>query len=71
MSLWYHEMPNGLFGSWITNRSNPEFFGMPLIQTFMVSFSLPVVMVAWPPACGRQALIPGDGTSLNENEWSS
>src|SRR5450756_8063 len=29
MSDWYHDTPNGLFGSWMTNRSKSLFAGMP------------------------------------------
>src|SRR5215475_4041464 len=51
----------------MTNRSKFDPLGMPCRDTFIVSLSLPVVMVTRPPACGRQAAMPGDGTNLNEN----
>jgi hypothetical protein len=38
---------------------------MPWTETVIVSFSLPGVIVTLPPACGRQAAMPADGTSLN------
>ena len=70
-SLWYHDTPNGASGCWITNRSKPAPRGMPLIETFIVSLSRPVVIVARPLACGRQTLMAGEeGTSLNENVWA-
>src|SRR5258707_15108179 len=65
MSLWYHETPNGLFGSWMTNRSKSLFFGMPHSVTFMTSLSDPGVIHASPCACGRHFAIPREGTSLN------
>src|ERR1051326_2458527 len=66
MSLWYHETPKGLFGTWMTNRSKSLFFGMPHNVTFMTSLSDPGVTHAWPWACGRHLAIPGEGTSLKE-----
>src|SRR5207302_6942568 len=60
-SVWYHETPNGLFGSWITNRSKPVFGRTPWIETVIVSLSEPLTMVTLPPAPGMQALMPGDG----------
>src|ERR1017187_6194555 len=69
-SLWYQAIPNGLFGCWMTNRSKPEFGGMPCKDTVMVSLSEPVVMVTRPPACGRQETTAADRTRLNENERS-
>ncbi len=67
-SDWYHEMPNGLFGVWITNRSNPVLAGRPCTETRMVSLSDPGVMVTRPRACGKQDVIPGDACSPNEND---
>ena len=66
-SVWYQDTPNGLFGCWITNRSNSALRGMPKIETSMVSFCDPGMMVTRPPACGRQDLMPGDGTRPNVN----
>src|SRR6516162_9737401 len=68
MSLWYHEMPNGFAGCWMTNRSKPALAGMPVTVTVIVSLSDPVVMVAWPDALGKHAVMPVAGTSLNEND---
>src|SRR5215469_4227830 len=68
MSVWYQETPNGAVGCWITKRSNPVLGGMPVSVTFIVSLRSPGVIVACPPAFGRQALIAADdGTRLNEN----
>src|ERR1700722_17396865 len=69
-SVWYQDRPKGLLGSWMTKRSRPVPGGRPWTETVMVSLSSPAVIVALPPTCGRQALMPGDGTSLNENECS-
>ena len=66
-SVWYQDTPNGLFGCWITNRSNSALRGMPKIETSMVSFCDPGMMVTRPPACGRQDLMPGDGTRPKVN----
>src|SRR5438046_6504957 len=66
-SVWYQDTPNGLFGCWITNRSNSALRGMPKIETSMVSFCDPGMMVTRPPACGRQDLMPGDGTRAKLN----
>src|SRR5690348_12586033 len=66
-SVWYHDTPNGLFGCWITNRSNSAWRGMPVIVTFMRSFCEPGMMVTTPWACGRQDWMPGEGTSANVN----
>src|SRR5689334_18911798 len=66
-SVWYHDTPNGLFGCWITNRSNSALRGMPVIVTFMRSFCVPGMMVTTPWACGRQDWMPGEGTSANVN----
>src|SRR5262249_55905029 len=60
MSLWYQETPNGAVGCWMTNRSNPLLAGMPCRVTFMVSFSLPAVIVTFPPAFGRHAEMAAD-----------
>src|SRR5690348_13223386 len=70
-SVWYQDTPNGLFGCWITNRSKPALAGMPKIETSMVSFCDPGMMVTRPPACGRQDLMPGDGirAKLNAPLW--
>src|SRR6516225_10962417 len=69
MSVWYQETPNGAVGCWITKRSKPVFGGMPVSVTFIVSLRFPAVIVACPPAFGRQALIAADdGTRLKENE---
>src|SRR5215469_1398653 len=71
MSLWYQATPNGAVGCWITNRSKPVLTGMPVSVTFMVSLIVPVVMVACPAACGRQAVMAGDDAlSGNENEFA-
>src|SRR5712672_1660391 len=35
------------------------------MDTTIVSFCFPGVIVTLPPACGRQVAIPADGTSLN------
>src|SRR5690242_20410038 len=59
-SVWYQDTPNGLAGCWITNRSKPALRGMPEIETSMVSFCDPGVMVTRPPAWGRQDLTAGD-----------
>src|SRR5487761_1869958 len=67
-SVWYHATPNGLFGSWMTNRSKPVFAGRPLTETVIVSLGDPGVIVAVPLALGRHAVMPGEGTRLNENE---
>ena len=40
---------------------------MPKIETSMVSFCDPGMMVTRPPACGRQDLMPGDGTRPKVN----
>jgi hypothetical protein len=37
MSPWYHAMPNGAFGTCVTNRSNSAFGGRPLASTCMTS----------------------------------
>jgi hypothetical protein len=37
MSPWYQESPNGVFGTWITKKSNSVFGGSPLTRTFMIS----------------------------------
>jgi hypothetical protein len=66
-SVWYHDTPNGLSGCWITNRSKSALRGMPKIETCMVSFCDPGMMVTRPPACGRQDLMPGDGTRRKVN----
>lgn len=66
-SVWYHDTPNGLSGCWITNRSKSALRGMPKIETCMVSFCDPGMMVTRPPACGRQDLMPGEGTRANVN----
>src|SRR5947207_6655816 len=72
MSDWYQDTPNGAPGCWITKRSKPMLCGMPVSVTFMTSLRAPVVIVACPPACGRQALIADDdGTRLNENDDAS
>src|SRR5580704_19129180 len=68
-SVWYHDTPNGLFGCWITNRSNSALRGAPKMVTCMRSFSDPGVIRTTPPMCGRQALMPGDGTRAKVNEW--
>src|SRR6266513_2980719 len=57
MSDWYQDTPNGAPGCWITKRSKPMLCGMPVSVTFMTSLRRPVVIVACPAACGRQALI--------------
>src|SRR5689334_16451661 len=67
-SVWYHDTPNGLFGVWITNRSNSACFGMPVIVMFIRSFCVPGMMVTTPWACGRQVLMAADeGVSANVN----
>jgi hypothetical protein len=45
-SDWYHETPNGLFGNWMTKRSNWLWAGMPQSLTFMTSLSDPGVIQA-------------------------
>src|SRR5579859_4972494 len=70
-SVWYQDTPNGLFGCWITNRSNSACFGMPVIVTFIRSFCEPGMMVTTPWACGRQDAMPGEGTSANVNGRSA
>ena len=70
MSVWYQATPNGLFGTWITNRSNSEFLGRPATCTTIVSFSSWVTIATVPRACGRQDEIPADGTSWKAEEWS-
>src|SRR6516164_7089293 len=67
MSVWYQDTPNGLFGCSITNRSKSASRGMPKIESSIVSFCDPGVMVTRPPACGRQDLMPGDGTRRKVN----
>src|SRR5215475_8830648 len=42
---------------------------MPWTDTVIVSFCLPGVIVTLPPACGRQAWMPADGTSLNVKDF--
>src|SRR5262249_54748666 len=57
MSDWYQATPKGAAGCSITKRSKPTLRGMPVSVTFITSLSAPGVIVACPPACGRQALI--------------
>src|SRR6266487_625865 len=66
MSVWYQATPNGLVGSWITNRSKPVLCGSPRTLTRIVSFCDPVIMVTRPLACLMQAGMPADGFSANE-----
>src|SRR5579871_1660719 len=49
MSVWYHEMPNGLAGCWMTNRSKPVLAGMPISESNTPrTVALPVpVLLAW------------------------
>src|SRR6516164_10756260 len=68
-SVWYHDTPKGAVGCWITNRSKPVLAGIPVTVTFIVSLSVPGVMVACPDGFGRQAeMAADDGSSGNEND---
>src|SRR5690242_17789857 len=66
-SVWYQDVPNGLFGTSITNRSNSALAGMPWTETTIVSFCLCGKIATVPPACGRQDEMPGDSCSGNTN----
>jgi hypothetical protein len=40
------------------------------MDTAIVSFCFPGVIVTLPPACGRQALMPPEGTSLKVKDFA-
>jgi hypothetical protein len=53
-SPWYHDSPNGAFGTWITNRSKSVFFGSPWARILITSTGPCEVTVTRAPACGMQ-----------------
>src|SRR5205085_4898641 len=66
-SPWYHEMPNGASGTWITNRSNPVLAGRPVALTVITSTPPCEVMLMAALPCGTQpaATAAEERTMLN------
>ena len=67
-SPWYQEIPNGVLGTWMTNRSKSVFLGRWLARIFMVSTGPCEVIVTWAVAPCRQLALTeaAERTMLNE-----
>src|SRR5579859_3210514 len=64
-SDWYQAMPNGLFGSSVTKRSNCALAGRPRTSMRMRSTTPSERMLTCPWALGRQEAMPAPGTMSN------